>query len=647
MNWFEYPAKRVYEALRVMEEGMAEMHSGEFKQAERTFDRALSICPVPAIFNNLATVYMHTDRCDEALAVLEGNLARDDTPNPYAHALGSRCLLRLDEPERARVAAENAVEHFEAGPQTGSGRESSRAEAGWYEYATPILKAFGDLGEHRRVWRLYQDWKPGIRDPIARYYAGIAAFNLGYLGRAEALWLQLRNGDWKFLERFCLMARLCGDEDFPMPALTYELPASSQQVKEILSSGRRGADSELIIEWFLIHPPDLFLLLNLVLSGEVSRENAGLLRELVAHGGEWGEEFGRKLLLSNRFPYDFKMAAAAGLADRGVLEAGAPVKMMLDGKPHHVILRPVRVSLDATCEMVEHHERIGQLVEGDELQRAREEIEHLIDSEDEVWAGLVMLYAEVLRRLKDFDEAETWLELLAEQQPDNPAVQINLARVRAAQGRHADAEALLCQLDLRGVPPDARREMERVRDNIRNLLRLRHGPDLLLGRSHRQIREEAEERRVHPGRTTLRSALRKVPVKWLNTACRLHGLPDPASRRPEREEQLAEWILEDPARMLANLADEEPDRFGDLRALLTFLLERGGWAEKGRVALRFGSDDNDEFFRSDDLPDSALGLSRMAGLVFVGQTNVKKELRKVAVIPVDLRAPLREVLEEM
>ncbi len=627
------------------------MRAAEFDEAEDTLKRALGLCSIPVIVNNLATVYRYTERYEEALVVLEPVLTTGDDapPNPYGHALAAQCLFRLGELDRATAAAERAVKQFDAGRPPSTGWVFSREQAEWFDHATSIFKAFGDLGNHLRVWKLYQDWQTGIRDPAACYYAGVAAFNLGRYGSAEVVWRQVGGRDWMFLEGFRFVAHLCESDNLPMPILNYEPPSNSEKFWQKIDLAMESGDTDSMTRLFLEHSPNVLVVLGRIFAEEPSFSDELIIQEFVFYGEQWGEEFGRRLLLARRVSDDLKMAAARALVDRGLVDPETPVRMVLDGETHDVLIRnvPINLSVEATQESLAQHEHLTDLFEQGDLEGAREGLEELIYGDGETWARLVMLYVDVLRKMGDNDEAERWFNVLNDQLPGDPVIQVNFALFRVQQGQYDEARQLLDGLNLEDASPEVRAYVERACDRIINVLRLLRLPEMLAARGASQMMEKAEDKPLSPDRTPLQSALRKIPVQWLNAACEIHGLPEPASRRREREGQLADLILQDPAGALANLAVIEHEGSEDALPLIAFLLEEGGWAKKRRVTSRFGADDEDGFYWLEAPPISTLGLLRMAGLVFVGRTSLNGKRCKVVSVPIDLRDPLREALAEM
>ncbi len=644
MEWSDHSQEDVDEALAVMQEGMREWEAGRCDEAEDILKRALNLCPVPGIINNLATVYLHTGRVEEALAVLEPNLL-GEAPNPYAHATASQCLFALGKPDEALAAAETAVDDFEAGRPTRPGWMMRSEEAGWYDYVGPILKALGDLGEHRRVWQLYGSWQVGIQEPTAHYYAGIAAFNLGQFLRAEKAWNRVKDRDWGLLASFRHVARLCATDGLPVPPLGYAVP--SPDAKDIDGAAGDERDWERIIQWFVKYPVNLMLPLSMMYSDDVEEGWAVGARQFVQYGGDWGEEFGRHVLQCSRASKRLKMSTLSGLADRGLVDLETPVEVMVDGEMQEVILQEIEIEISAqpTQHERELHEQLLPLLDGEELEKLREELEQIIYADGATWAELILLYGITLRRMGELDEAHTWFKMLDDQLPGHPVVQIEFARLHVAWGEYDEARRILQGFSLEKLPSEAREEIEMIRDELLMYLRLTELPEILTGEKlPEELREEAEEKPIHPSRTTLRSALRKLPVQWLDGTCDLHGLQELPPRRQERERQLAEWLMHNPGCALDNIPESDPEIFWEGPDLLAFLLEEGGWAEKELVTAEFGADDHDVLFLPDDPPESALGQLRAAGLVFVGRTRLDGERRKVVAIPVDLREPLREAL---
>lgn len=639
----EYPQELEEEAYRIMQEAVRQMESQEFDEVEEILRRALKVCPIPPVMNNLAVVHLHRGEYREALAVLKPNLVSVG-PNPYAHATASQCLFRLGKLDEAAAEAETAVQDFRSGRPMESGWMFRPDEAGWYEYAVPIFKALGDLDEHGRIWRLYQEWEVGIREPVAHYYAGIAAFNMGRFRQAETAWRRAKGRDWRFLQSCRFVARLCMSEGLPGPVMNYEVP--NLDMDELTDAVGGGQDWERAVGWFLDNPANLMVQLRMMFSDETFPARETGIQQLVRYGGQWGEEFGRGLLLSRLISDRMRMAVISGLLERGAVDPDEPIEVLFDGELQEILPRKVEVGLstEATPEEELLHEEIRTLMEDGELEDARRKLEEVVLRDGVTWVQLVFTYATVLRRLEEYDQAEGWFEMLEEQLPGNPLILVDFARLRLAQRRYDEVRRLLGEMEWTGISPEAREQLEDIREMLLGWVRLMESPGMLFGRSAEKRKKRAEDKPVHPTRTTLRSALRKVPVQWLDAACSLYCPGERASLRRDREEQLAEWLLQNPGRALANLTAFDPDAADDVLDLIAFLLDEGGWVEKGRVTRRFGTDEDDGFFWSEEPPVSTLGLTRMAGLVFVGRTMLSGERRTIAAIPSDLRDPLHRAL---
>lgn len=81
------------------------------------------------------------------------------------------------------------------------------------------------------------------------------------------------------------------------------------------------------------------------------------------------------------------------------------------------------------------------------------------------------------------------------------------------------------------------------------------------------------------------------------------------------------------------------------QGLLSYILEQGGWSTISPVAKKFGGMSGDGFFWDEKQPKSALGNLWLSCLVMVGKTKLSGRSYKIATIPLELRDPLREILE--
>jgi hypothetical protein len=78
---------------------------------------------------------------------------------------------------------------------------------------------------------------------------------------------------------------------------------------------------------------------------------------------------------------------------------------------------------------------------------------------------------------------------------------------------------------------------------------------------------------------------------------------------------------------------------------MRYTLNRGGWVKYGELSRQFGDETRDGWWWDRNPPQSTIGQLRLRGLLFVGQAPIGSRHYKVAVIPNELREPLRATLD--
>jgi hypothetical protein len=153
-------------------------------------------------------------------------------------------------------------------------------------------------------------------------------------------------------------------------------------------------------------------------------------------------------------------------------------------------------------------------------------------------------------------------------------------------------------------------------------------------------RREEYDRRAIRVDSPLADLLKKLPAPWLGAIARNLGV--------KKQGKKQDWI----PRIVSRLKD--PERLReivrglpvDARLALAGVLERGGWGPLSDLEREFGAMAGDGWFWEDEPPRSILGQLRAHGLLFIGQAQVGRRRRQVAVIPKDLREPLAQWLRD-
>jgi hypothetical protein len=164
--------------------------------------------------------------------------------------------------------------------------------------------------------------------------------------------------------------------------------------------------------------------------------------------------------------------------------------------------------------------------------------------------------------------------------------------------------------------------------------------DMMMDYITGQWREEQEDKPLSLN-SSLSAALNKCPVPWINGIAAHVGLDPKKLRQKKARVEAIVARLTDPGGLRAVL-DPLPEQS---RKALVYLLGQEGWSKIGPLTRQFGSmDDVGWFWDEKEAPASPLGQLRVHGLLFVGKAGIGGRNYRVAVIPVDLRQPLEELL---
>jgi hypothetical protein len=164
-----------------------------------------------------------------------------------------------------------------------------------------------------------------------------------------------------------------------------------------------------------------------------------------------------------------------------------------------------------------------------------------------------------------------------------------------------------------------------------------------------QWREREEDKLINID-VTLRAALNRTPVMWLNAACSvLHvSLREfPKKDRKAKIEALLNCLIHS-----ESLAENVRDMPPHTRAALRRVLDNGGWIRLNTLVKDFGEMDGDGWYWDENPPKSIIGELRRRALLFIGKSAINREgksnkkLFKVAVVPKELRELLQRILGE-
>jgi len=140
--------------------------------------------------------------------------------------------------------------------------------------------------------------------------------------------------------------------------------------------------------------------------------------------------------------------------------------------------------------------------------------------------------------------------------------------------------------------------------------------------------------------TTLQSAMNKYPSQWVDAICSSLGINIKAVRL--KKDKIREVI----SKLELNLEEAVKEKLekGHIQAL-RMLMENGWIVKYGQLARRFSTDVG--LYWNEHPPTSEIGVLRLHGLVVVGRMPEAGRLYKVAVVPIELRAPIKRFLSSV
>ncbi len=151
------------------------------------------------------------------------------------------------------------------------------------------------------------------------------------------------------------------------------------------------------------------------------------------------------------------------------------------------------------------------------------------------------------------------------------------------------------------------------------------------------MHEEASSFDISPNARP-KALFAKLPVEWINAAAQFWQL-DNARLKRERIAALVDFLS----------AEGMRNRIGDFikadeSEVLKFILAKGGWTKYTLLVKRFEDEVGDGYWWCSKPPQSVIGRLRMKGLLFVGRSILNGRRHKVAVIPIDFRPLLSQIL---
>jgi len=628
---------KVKKAEKLMEKGKAALATDDFQAAAEAFADALKLEDSTPARNNLAFALFMGGEPRRALEVLEPLLSPENgsnQANPFTFALASRVHCSLVQEDLARHWLQQAVRRFDEGLAALRGTARMQDLYSFREYTVTIMRAAGDLRDHRLVFDLYRRWEPHHVSWENSFLAAVACFNMGRYKRAASLWSSIAHV-YQLFSGMEQVASLLERGVVPPFELGYEL-YSMDKIQKMLqdAAAKEEARRRCVEDGFL-----RITMLAWILEEDGSKSARETLYNLVYYGGEWGEKLGRQVLEGSKFSLPMKMAAANALMRRGVLREGEPVPMVIDGEQRLVQVKNISVVPEPDEELDEVVRRAVALRDQGQIEEATSLLRNLYQQE-KFYPPAMMTLANLLRQQGELEEALQIMEILEEIAPEEPVVLFNLAALMLQMKEPKRARDYFNRINPGKTTEEFRSKLEKLEKEIENaeeVFYLLSEPERLMHSFMEEQRREIEEKHL-PVDAPLARGLKNMPAGWLEGACQGYGL-EPAPRRQEREKQLLEFLSS-----RENLAKAVEELDAEERELLGYLLRQGGWSRLNAVTRKFGAMDGDGFYWEELEPESPLGILWSRALVMVGRISLAGRRCKIVTIPLELRGPLEEIL---
>ena len=630
------------EVLRLNEEGREFLRQGRWKEAERRFRKAISICEyaIP-VLNNLALIsYV---KGDFRRAVRRAKKVIKYHPeNVFAHCTLAMSLTELGQRDRARPYLDKALELFED-PFLPTP----------FDHLNKIVEALGVMGLDGKVYELYQTYgrdrdseANSYLDPIALFRFGVAAANLGRLKEAVRLWKRSLQAepDLPLGELYIAVARLI--DEGKAPPLRFDYGFGS--FKDLSKLDPR-------------HPPPEIK--PLLVEAIWRREEGfchGAIDFLAQYDDPWAEEFLFLLLRQPEFPDGLKIHAGIALIERGALAEGEEVEVHLKGRLQRVILTKRELPAEPPPEAAELFEEGLRLKGEGDLEGAERAYRKALELYPILAPAKVNL-ANILRFTGRLDEAEELLEEAIELE-GSPMALLNLAALYLQREEDERAAAVLDALSPADLEEESlpiyyhmqgyihlhKRQFYKAQQLFLQGLRIDPDNEMLkedlaraevLRWTRRGLKrfEKLEERRrkrylsvpISP-KIPLEKALGNLTKENLMGMASELGVPYSRLKKRELVERLAGYLEENAAEVYRSLAPEEREALG-------WIMKKGGSASYRGLIRKYGSTKEDSIDWYYTPPSSVVGRLCFVGLLFVGRDE---EGRTIAVIPQEILGQL-------
>ncbi len=621
------------EYSRLMDQGLEMMDEQKYEKAEITFRRAVEEADEKdsiIALNNLALA-LHAGSKDEAALEALAGLLNSNPPqgNPFRYAFAAQLLALKDKQKEAKEYLNRSIIVFENG--LGCLEEMNINPEAWYEYTVHIMRAAGDLKDHRQVLDLYRRFEQYHVNWENRYKAGVAYFNLKRYKEAAFTWEPL-NKIGNFTVPLQRIAFLMGRRVIPHFELHY-IPPSWDEVKESLyeSGINRKKQEEIFANGHI-----RIILLDIAFdekAPEKQRDDAFKL--LVNYGCDWGKILGLQILQSPNLPEKFKLTVASTLTERGVFKEGDAIPIILNG-------RKEMIALYCSNPHLKHNPAMERVCNDAILLRDQGKVDQAISvlepyfQKGNYYPRAMMILGNLYRTNENWELAINLFETLNTVFPCNSVVDINLAEINLETGNYKDAIKYINSMEHYEISAATREKAELILREAKTLLK-KSKKALSEKNFEDKLREEVEAQEFSSN-AGLKQGLNNMPDEWLLSICAVLGL-DAKRFRPEREYEILSYltVIENLHDLVGRLSQAERD-------LLLYLLERGGTAHLSAVSRKFGKMAGDGYFWNQKAPQSTPGKLWSKALIIVGKTLLGDRNTKIAAIPIELREPLQEIM---
>lgn len=668
------PIDQVEQGLYDLERGLRatiEENPGDAVTAFRRAIRRLGDWP-PALIN-LSEALFTVGQAEEALVVVRRVLA--DHPRDV-QALGSaiRFLALSGREEEARELWARCVDVEPQGPEERFSQGEVAAILGEHESVYQILMPFGD--------KAADDELPPFVLNRARCLLGIAAANMGRRKEAERRLRPLQAAKPLAAETLAGLKKGRSGTGWapyfryfrPMDLMP-PLPMEEFLALAIDLTEERAQRFERRLRQFAKRYAQVILVCEKMIWEEQEAE-AGIMM-LSTIGTSEAYAALRRFAFSEAGSDEERMKALGALLEAGEIEEGETVRAWLDGEWRSIEMRMemiprerARVS-DYSQPVIHMLNRAGRYLARGEDDRAEDLLERILEFDPhvkEAYNNLGSIYA----RRGEFERARAMFRRALEIDPQYVFAVGNLASFLLDEGRAAEAEKLISPLpDTDDLLPQEAAYIHFVRARIlvqerqyEDAVKLLQAalevmPDYEPARDMLEWMEDWQQweywdeqwerdlawrEELQQGLTTLEPSLADaLPLytKDMLTAMAREIQPQPgwsSLRKAELVDAVIEALTDREKLWWSVRSSRE-----ELQEALSTVLDRGGAMTWDDFNARYDSDLDESRYWHWYTPESTMGLLRLYGLLV--EAKVEGEL--YVVVPVELREPLREILQAL